>query len=80
MTMTEPNRLETTEPVTIFAIPEAKRESTLRAINAINDLGGNIFTVPSKADAAGTTSGTMCTFSSGSAAGASDYVCTDSDT
>ena len=62
--MTEPNRLETTEPVTIFAIPEAKRESTLRAINAINDLGGDIFTVPSKADAAGTTSGTMCTFSS----------------
>jgi hypothetical protein len=80
MTMTEPNRLETTEPVTIFAIPEAKRESTLRAINAINDLGGDIFTVPSKADAAGTTSGTMCTFSSGSAASTSDYVCTDSDT
>ena len=79
--MTEPNRLETAEPVSIFAIPEAKRESTLRAINAINDLGGDIFTLETTADAAGgTASGTGCTFSSGAAAGTSDFVCTDSDT
>ena len=67
------------ETFAVFAVPEAKRESTLRAINAINDLGGDIFTMTADAAASGTISGTMCTFSTGDP-GLGDHVCGDSDT
>lgn len=68
------------ETFAIFAIPEAKREPALRAINAINDLGGELLTMAGDAGVGGTVSGTMCTFSTGAPGGQGDYVCTDSDT
>ena len=67
------------ETFSVFAVPDAKRESTLRAINAINDLGGDIFTMTADAAAGGTISGTGCTFSTAEP-GFGDHVCTDSDT
>lgn len=76
--MPEQNPLETVEPVSIFVVPETKRESTLKAVEAINDLGGNILTVQTQAGPPGTASGTGCTFSQGTP-GTSDFVCTDID-
>jgi hypothetical protein len=69
--------MERVTDVTVFAIPTANAESTLKAVMAMNEAGGgDLFMLKGETAAAGTLTGTAC---EGTGHPSHDFNCTDKD-